>query len=297
MKNLPVNPERLSRGNTVGIIAPASHFDKNIFNHGISVLKFLGFSVSVPNEIFGRQDYFAGSDRQRAQIVNQQFSDPDVKALFCARGGYGSIRILDFLDFESIKKNPKVIVGFSDVSALLAGLYMQSHIITFHGPTVTQLAHANAQTIQAMMSVLSSNDEFEVKPTNGVTIQSGVGYGPVAGGNLTTLCHLIGTEYQPDFKGHIFLLEDRGETPYRIDRMLTQMKLAKCLDQVVGVILGSFEECGRIDKIYRIITDILGNSRIPVLAGFDIGHGHTNITIPLGMKAFLDADRQRLLYL
>jgi muramoyltetrapeptide carboxypeptidase len=161
---------------------------------------------------------------------------------------------------------------------------------------VTTLADTAENNIAAMHTVLTSNIILEVKPEKGIVIQPGVSSGIVVGGNLTTLCHLLGTPYAPNFDGNILFLEDRAEAPYRIDRMLTQMKLAGCFEGIKGLFLGSFEACGKFDEIFRIIQEIFRDVNIPILSGFEIGHGSMNITIPIGIGATLDTDRQILTF-
>ncbi len=291
---MPLMPARLMPGDTIGIVAPASSFDMEKFYSGITVLESMGFRTSVPDDLFIKNGYLAGPDAHRANLVNRFFADRRIKAIVCARGGYGSIRILSLLDFGSIRKNPKIFVGFSDISALLSVLYAKCGLVAFHGPMVTTLGDADQKTREAIFSVLSSDMKLEIRLENGVTIKHGLASGPVSGGNLTTLCHLVGTPFEPDFKGHILFLEDRGEEVYRIDRMLTQMKIAGCFDGLAGLILGSFEDCGTINEIVRIVDDIFKADPIPILAGFEAGHGRSNITIPMGLEATLDADRHLL---
>lgn len=206
------------------------------------------------------------------------------------------MRILRFLDFATIQKNPKIFVGFSDISVLLSVLHDRCDLVTFHGPVVTTLADADQETIAAMRWALTSDTPMELAPENGMVVRPGLASGPVTGGNLTTLCHLVGTPYAPSFKGKILLLEDLGEAPYRIDRMLTQMKLAGCFNGIAGLILGSFKECGHLSEIYALVGDFFEDMDIPVMAGFEIGHGRRNLMIPLGLGATLDTEKKRLLF-
>jgi muramoyltetrapeptide carboxypeptidase len=292
----PLIPPRLKRGDTIGIVAPASHFDLEKFNRGIAVLESMGFNTSVPERLFNKKGYFAGSDLERAEMVNRYFADTTIKAIMCARGGYGSIRILSLLDYETIQKNPKIFVGFSDVSALLSTLYLRCRLVTFHGPTVTTLGNSDNMTKDSLLSMITSGEKPEIAMESGITIQPGSASGPVLGGNLNTLCHLLGTRFQPDFKGCILFLEDRGEAPYRVDRMLSQMKLAGCFNRLAGFILGTFEDCGNTDDIIRIAGDIFKDDKIPILAGLEVGHGKRNLAIPTGLNATLDADLKVLTF-
>ncbi len=260
-----LKPPRLKRGDTIGIVAPASHFDLEKFNRGIAVLESMGFNTSVPEGLFNKKGYFAGSDLERAEMVNRYFADTTIKAIMCARGGYGSIRILSLLDYETIQKNPKIFVGFSDVSALLSTLYLRCRLVTFHGPTVTTLGNSDNMTKDSLLSMITSGEKPEIAMESGITIQPGSASGPVLGGNLNTLCHLLGTRFQPDFKGCILFLEDRGEAPYRVDRMLSQMKLAGCFNRLAGFILGTFEDCGNTDDIIRISLKMIRFQYLPDL--------------------------------
>jgi muramoyltetrapeptide carboxypeptidase len=289
-------PSRLLRGDTIGIVAPASPFDKDKFFRGIAVLESMGFRVSFDDDIFIKNGYLAGTDAQRAGQVNRLFSDKNIKAILCAKGGFGAMRMLSLLDFKSIQRNPKIFMGFSDISALLSAIYANCGLVTFHGPMVTTLAGATNETKESMLGTITSAQRIEIKAKKGVVIKPGSASGPVVGGNLTTLCHLIGTRFAPNFKGHILILEDKGEAVYRIDRMLNQMKLAGSFEALSGLILGSFEACGTLDEICRVFEEAFKDVDIPVLSGFDVGHGEINITIPMGLGATLDTDKQRLAF-
>jgi muramoyltetrapeptide carboxypeptidase len=291
-----IKPRCLMPGDTVGIAAPAGPFDPTKFMKGKAVLESMGFRTFFDEGIFQKHGFFAGTDVQRADQVNRLFADPAVQAVICARGGYGSMRILRFLDFKLIQNNPKIFVGFSDISVLLFILHARCSLVTFHGPVITTLANTDEQTIAAMLKVMTADKIFDLKPEKGISLKPGVCSGVVVGGNLTTLCHLVGTPYTPNFNGKILFLEDRGEAPYRIDRMLTQMKLAGCFEGLKGLFLGSFEACGKLDDIFRIVQEVFNDVNIPILSGFEIGHARVNITIPIGLRATLDADRQILTF-
>lgn len=295
-KKIPLIPARLTPGDTIGIVAPASPFDMEKFYSGINALESMGFRTFIPDDLFKKNGYLAGTDDHRANLMNGLFADRTIKGIVCARGGFGSIRILPLLDFETIRKNPKIFVGFSDISTLLSVLYTKCGLVTFHGPMVTTLGDADKKTKESIFSTFSSDMKLEITLKSGVTIKSGSASGPVSGGNLTTLCHLIGTPFEPSFKGHILLLEDRGEASYRIDRMLTQMKIAGCFEGLAGLALGTFEDCGTKNDIFSIVNNIFNGYTLPILAGFDVGHGKSNITIPIGVQATLDADRHILSY-
>ncbi len=291
----PLIPPRLRQGDTIGVVAPASHFDLKKFNRGIAVLESMGFNISIPERLFDKNKYFAGSDFKRAEMVNRYFADPTIKAIICARGGYGSIRTLSLLDYKIIQKNPKIFVGFSDISALLSTLYLKCRLVTFHGPTVTTIGNSDNRTKDSLLSIITSDEKPKIAIKGGTTIHPGSSSGPVLGGNLRTLCHLLGTPFQPDFQECILFLEDRGEGPYRIDRMLSQMKLAGCFNGLAGLILGTFEDCGR-DDIIRLAIDIFKDDKIPILAGLEVGHGKRNLVVPTGLHATIHTDKKLLTF-
>ena len=295
-RKMPLIPKGLIPGDTIGIAAPSSPFDFESFKEGKKVLESLGFNVSSPQGLFNKQGYLAGTDKHRGEIINHLFADSSIKAIFCARGGFGAMKILSFLDYKAIRKNPKIFVGFSDVTALLSALYTKCRLVTFHGPTICSISKSPEKTISAMMLALSSKDKMTLCPKKGVVLNGGVATGSIAGGNLTTLCHLLATPFQQRYEGKILLLEDRGEAEYRIDRMLTQMMLAGSFNNISGLILGSFEECGSYDKILEIFHNTFRNFNIPIIAGFEIGHGVNNLTIPIGVNATLNADLSLLTF-
>jgi muramoyltetrapeptide carboxypeptidase len=296
MKQLPIRPPRLEPGDTIGIVAPASPFDADLFDEGIKTLESMGYRTYVPDDLFERNGYLAGSDGHRIDIFHRLWADSKIRAIVCARGGYGSMRLLPFLDFSLIQKNPKIIFGLSDISALLSAIYSKTGLVTFHGPMITTLANAPLETREAMIAAISPHQPHKVEMNNGTKIRSGSASGRICGGNLNTLNHLMGTPFAPDFRGHLLFLEDRGEKPYRIDRMLTQMKHADCFQNLAGLILGNFIDCGSPQEIIRIFTDAFDDVSIPIVAGCEAGHGKQNLTIPLGLEATLDADNCRLSY-
>ncbi|VEN73587.1 conserved hypothetical protein [Candidatus Desulfarcum epimagneticum] len=296
LKKAAILPPRLARGDTLGVASPAASFDKEAFEKGARALESMGFSLMIPGGPYEKNGYLAADDAHRAQELNRLFADPDVKGIVCARGGYGSIRILSRLDYGLIRENPKVFAGFSDISALLWAIWMKTGLAVFHSPNVTTLKDASRKTADAMRSAFSSGSPLDIVAQNGVELRPGSASGPLAGGNLTTLCHLTGTPFAPDFGGHILFLEDVGEPAYKIDRALSHMKLAGCFDHVAGVVLGSFHDCGPAGDIYSICKDIFGEYGVPVLAGFESGHGRDNLALPMGVEAVLDARDKRLFF-
>lgn len=289
-------PRALKPGDTIGISAPSSPFDRASFEAGIKVLENMGFNLVIPEQIFDRNGYLAGSDRERADLLNRLFADPEVDGILCARGGYGALRILPLLNAETICRHPKVFVGFSDVTALLGFLIDRCRMAAFHGPTVTTLGEGVPSTRDGFLSVLTHPASLSLAAAPAQVIRPGHAAGRFLCGNLTLLCHLTGTPFQPNFDGAVLMIEDRGEAPYRIDRMLTQMLLADCFDGLVGVALGTFRDCGSVEEIHRIVDDRLGALNIPILAGFDVGHEAVNKTLPVGVAVELDTTSAALTF-
>lgn len=289
-------PARLAQGDTIALIAPASPFDRDKLNRGESVLRSMGFRVFEPSGLFERRGYLAGDDRHRARLLNEVFESPDFDAVMCARGGYGSIRILDLIDYDIIRRNPKVFVGFSDITALLNAFLCRCGLVTFHGPTVTGLADLEPKTEEALFSALTSEKPISIFSEKAVALKPGKARGPVAGGNLTTLCHLTGIARGPRFDGHILFLEDRGEAPYRIDRMLTHMKMAGVFDRIAGMVLGDFSDCGSRVDVLDVFKEHFEKCDFPILAGLEAGHEKCNLVVPFGIEATLNSDDKLLFY-
>jgi muramoyltetrapeptide carboxypeptidase len=294
MEERATKPPILEPGDTIGIAAPASPFDRKAFEQGVRTLQSLGFQVSIPETIFKEVGYHAGSDTERAEQLMALFGDDSIKAIFCARGGFGAMKILPLLDFDLIRKHPKVLVGFSDITTLLVAIHRACNMVVFHGPLVTSLAETQGDTVSALTNAVSSSEPLVLKPSQPVILDPGETTGIVIGGNLTTLNHLVGTPFQPRFAGCLLFLEDRGEAPYRIDRMLTQLLLGGHLDGLAGVVLGSFDGCGEPREVHDIVKRIFEDKAIPILAGFNMGHGKENITLPIGLEAVLNTQDSTL---
>ena len=292
----PLLPRRLRPGSVIGVTAPASPFAPDVLERGVGALREMGFEVRYSEDLFDACGYLAGPDDQRAAAFDRLVADPEIDAIMCARGGYGSLRILPLLDYARVAEHPKAVIGFSDITALLWALYFRCGLIGFHGPLVTTLADAAAVDRAALWNAIASEGPLRLHFQSAAVILSGRACAPVAGGNLTTLCHLLGTPYAPAFRDHIVFLEDRGEAPYRLDRMLTQMKMAGCFDGMQGLVLGSFKDCGAREDVWRVVAEVFADAEWPILAGVDAGHGGPNVTIPLGVEAVLDAEDRTLVF-
>lgn len=307
-----VKPKRLARGDTIGLIAPASNaWEDEDIRISIDIVKSLGFRVRQGRHLFLRTNYLAGPDKERAEDVNRMFADDDVDAIFCLRGGYGTARILPYLDYEAIARNPKVLLGYSDITGLLTAIHVKTGLVGFHGPMFGQ--NFTDYTLAEFKKVLvdpSSPTRIAAPPpfeagegrvdikNRRTLIAGGRARGRLIGGNLTLMCSLMGTEFEPDFRGRILFLEDVGEAPYRVDRMLTQLWLAGKLQQLAGIAFGKFTETdgssGNTFSIEEVLRSRCGDLGIPVVSGFMIGHVKDQTIVPIDIEAELDADEGAL---
>jgi muramoyltetrapeptide carboxypeptidase len=277
----------VKQGDTLGICAPSGKFDAHALEKGIDVLKSLGFNISVHQDIFKQKRYLAGDDSLRANMINRLFSDPEIKAIICARGGYGALRILKFIDWNIIRQNPRPFIGYSDITALLTAIVNETGMPVIHGPTAVSLANADKQTLDSFFLTLTGA-QTSISVPEGRVIRDGIAEGMLTGGNLATLSHLLGTRFQPVFRDAILFFEDIGEPLYKIDRMLSHMKLAGLFDNIRGVITGSFEKCDDSSNIEEIVEEIFDEYQIPILSGLSAGHGKTNLSMVFGKTVRLD---------
>jgi muramoyltetrapeptide carboxypeptidase len=287
-----ISMDFLKKGDTIGVAAPSARFDRTLFEKGCQVLEAAGFTLRVPEAIFEKKRYLAGDDLCRARVIHSLIRDPDVKGILAVRGGFGAMRILEHLDWDLIRKHPKLFMGFSDATALLNTVVTRAGFPVVHGPNLVSLARADARTLAVFFKTLA-RPVPEMAVPNGVCLVPGRAGGRLAGGNLATLAHLTGTRFEPDFTDTILFLEDVGEPAYKIDRMLSQMKLAGLFKQVRGVVTGSFERCHNPEYIPGILQEIFGQA-LPLLMGLDAGHGQPNLSLVLGWHVILDAHGKQL---
>lgn len=301
MRRPLIRPRPVPPGATIGIIAPASPSDANSLAAGVARLHAWGYRTLVDEQVLQRRGYLSGSDQDRAAAFNRVWANPEVDAVICARGGYGCMRILPEIDWELIRRNPKFFCGFSDITALHLAIARETGLITFHGPMVAAPGDAEEYNGQGLLRALRSSDplgpipwpddEAAPKP---VALRPGTAEGPLVGGNLTLLAAMLGTPWEPDLDGAILLVEDVDEEPYRVDRMLTQLRLAGKLQRVAGILFGDSPSCepapGRESlSLLEVLTDRLADLQVPILYGFPCGHTAYRATLPLGVRARLDA--------
>ncbi|MFZ5761787.1 MAG: S66 peptidase family protein [Thermodesulfobacteriota bacterium] len=289
-------PPPLAKGDTLGIFAPAGPIvDQDAFANGVKMLKELGFNLRFQRGLETRNHgYLAGHDDERAKEIMDLWRDPEVKGLVAARGGYGCLRLLDLLDFKCIASMPKRLIGFSDLTTLHAAILKQTKQISLHGPMVTTLGKSDPASVDSFVQALTNRLPEAIKPAGLEILRGENATGPLIGGNLTNLAHLVGTPWEPEWQGAVLLLEDVGEAPYRIDRLLHHLKGSGRLGQVTGLILGTFTDCGDEENIWNLALDLTKDRRIPVWANFPSGHGSRNLTLPLGAEVTLDSNKGTL---
>lgn len=282
------HPPRLRPGGLIGVISPAGPVNASDLKPDLDLLTSWGFSIRESPHLYDRHDYLAGEDEDRLSDLHAMFMDSEIAAVFCARGGYGSLRLLDRIDYDLIRDHPKILVGYSDITALLMAIHKKTGLVTFHGPMARGLSSVSDDSIQGLLGILSSDQPVSFDLMKGTPLISGKAEGPLMGGNLSLICHLVGTPFLPSLNGAILFIEDRGEPLYRIDRMLTHLALAGQLGGIAGLIGGQFIDCGQPSEIDRLLMAVASDLAIPLVTGFPVGHGPNNLTLPLGMTARLD---------
>lgn len=299
-------PVPLRKGDCVGLVSPSSAVNEPLdLQLAQEAMEALGFSVKTGAHYADRRGHLAGSDAGRAGDINAMFADPEVRGVICTRGGSGAARLLPLLDYEVIRRNPKVLLGYSDITALHSAIQARTGLVSFHGPIAAgSWNRFNVDQFERLFfkrelmqyrNVVEKGDELVQRRNRTVTINSGTASGELLGGNLTVLVALAGSSYLPDFSGKILFLEDVSEAPYRIDRMLTTLKLMGALDKIAGLIFGECTECDPGDgygslTVAQILDDHLKPLKIPVYSGAMIGHIRQQFIVPVGGMVEMDAD-------
>ena len=304
-----IKPKRLAQGDTVMLVAPANAtFNTVDLQIAKESLEALGFKVRVGAHLLDRHGYLAGDDKARADDINKAFADTSVSAVHAIRGGWGSARLLPHLDFDTIRRNPKVLIGYSDVTALLLSLHAKTGLGKFHGPI--GLGRWDEYSLEYYKRVLFNGEQVTYANKKGLsdrnaltqvdfrtqTITAGRARGRLLGGNLTVMTAILGSPYVPDWENAILFTEDVHEDFYRIDRMLTQLELAGVLGKIKGFVFGSCSECGPGDgnfgalTLEEIFADHIKPLGVPAWQGAMIGHSQPQWTLPLGVEVEIDAD-------
>lgn len=290
----------LQPGDTIGVLAPASNGGMTDYNPSIRLLESLGYKVKLAPSVTNDFGFLAGDDEERAKDINDFFKDDTIKAILCLRGGYGSARILDKLDYDMIRKHPKMLIGFSDITALHAAIGERSGIVTIHGPMMSSFKTWD-YTLFTLYNfengLTGSLPAGKIRMPEGKhlrTIQEGDASGILEGGNLAVIASLAGTPYELKGQGAILVVEDTGEDPYRVDRMMQQLYQNGLLHRVAAIAYGDFYSA-RPNEGGFTVEDVLSYygklSGKPVIAGLPIGHGPDNLFLPLGVKASIHAGK------
>lgn len=310
----PTRPRRLQPGDTIGLFSPSgATYERAPFEIAVETLQALGFKVKLGANARGRYGHFAGTDAQRAADVNALFADPAVHGLLAMTGGSGGNRILPLLDYALIRRHPKFVGGFSDLTALINAIHAQTGLVTFHSPVAVSewnafsVEHFRGTVMEAREMLLANpgdkEDNLVAKGGRISTLRGGRARGPLVGGNLAVMASMAGSRYWPSFDGAVLFLEDINEYIYRVDRMLSTLKLAGALDKLAGVVLGAFTNCGPGDGSYGTLTldevfdDYFKPLNVPVYGGALFGHIRRKFTLPVGLPVEIDADAGSLRFL
>lgn len=318
VKSPLIKPKKIKAGDTVGVIAPASPpLEPGQVQKAVKWLQSLGLSVKLGKHILKSYGTYAGTDEERLEDLHEQFADNEISAIIPLRGGNGTVRLLPKLDFDLVKKNPKPLIGYSDITGLLLPIYQKTGLVTFHGPTAGNVRHSQYTYDYFVKAVMEESPIGEIThpqqaawdesyPPPDVVLAEGKAKGKLVGGCLTLLRQLMGTEFEIDTKDCIVFLEDLQEEPHSIDRMLTQMLLAGKLKDAAGIVVGECIDCRPGDSrrnvlnynhsIEHVLKDRLSHLGIPVIYGVRFGHTKDKVTLPLGCEATLVASKDKVLF-
>lgn len=285
----------LTYNSTIGIVAPSSPSDEATINSKIEEFTSLGFQVKLGQHIFDKNNYLAGNDKDRANDINSMFIDNTVDGILCLRGGYGSSRIIKYLNKKAIKENPKFFCGYSDITLLLNYFSSKMNMLTFHGPMITSNFNDTLTKDYFLKTCCNNKSNFIYKlPTlssNLSTYNTHSFTGKIMGGNLSLICSSIGTPYEVNTDNSILLIEEVNESPYTVDRMITQLINCGKFKNVQGILLGNFTNCSSIEDnicINDILLKLLLPLNIPLVFGVPFGHDYPNITLPIGATAYFN---------
>jgi len=294
-----LRPKSLKRGHRIGVVSPSYWLEKKGLGNAVTVFQKKGYEVQLGDSVYLKDGPFAGTPQQRANDINQMFSDPNIDAIFCARGGYGANRVLPLLDYDLIQSKPKIFMGYSDITAFLTSITQKTGLVTFHGPMLSTFKNKLVPyNLDTLVNVLSGKENIrivepnELKPT---ILKSGKAIGPLWGGNMCLLVNRLGTKNQLNTDGVILFIEDVDENLYAFDRMLFHMKEAGVFENIRGLIVGELTEIK--DEIIpfgkttnEIILDVCGDLNIPIVTNFPCGHGNYQATLPISLPVELRAD-------
>ena len=296
-----IKPPRLRTGSTIGIVSPSYHIDEDVLKRTPQIFKERGFNIIEGKSIRLTDNLYSGTPEQRAHDIMDMFKNPEIDAIICARGGYGANRVLPLLDYKAIKKNPKIFMGYSDITAYLTSITQKTGLVTFHGPMlVTYKDGFIKYNYDNFIKCLSGEIPIKINPPNELQpriLKKGNAIGPMWGGNLCLLINRLGTTDSIDTNGTILFIEDIGEQHYRFDRMMVHMRNAGMFNNIKGLIIGELVDMEDTDPPFGKITDeivmnVCGNLDIPIVANFPCGHGKYQATFPISVSVKLDADTE-----
>ena len=294
----PTRPPRLREGDQVAVITPGSALSEEDFAKALDNIRSLGLDPVPMTHANTKYGFLGGTDFQRLSDLHEAFANPELKGVICARGGYGTGRIVHNIDYDLIRRNPKVLLGFSDITALLNAIYQETGLVCLHGPVAaSELTHF---TRTSLKQTLFEASRVDLRAADGYTIKGGTAKGKLVGGNLSLITSLLGTKYEINLRKKILLIEDVGESPYRVDRMLTQLLNSSSMQYARGIVFGVFNDCD-IDPedpesakeftLKQVLTERCAMLKMPVYYGMDTGHVADNATLPIGLKVEFDADK------
>jgi len=298
-----IRPVHLVQGDVIGIVAPASPVERKVLERSFQFLEQLGLRYKVGQSVYKKNGYLAGTDEERLADLHDMFKDPEVKGIFCAGGGYGSARYAEQLDLDLIHDNPKIFWGFSDITYLHTAIRQGAGLVTFHGPMLASCVAQEAfhemsgKMFGQLFSPVEVHYSEAISPLE--TLVGGGAEGEVIGGNLTQLVNSLGSEFEIKTNNRLLVLEDVGEEPYKVDRLLNQLRLAGKLREAAGIVIGDFAKSTPMKPdaslaMNEVFDHYFGNLNQPVVKGFRIGHCEPNIAIPFGVKGRLDAHNKTL---
>ncbi|HKY07006.1 MAG TPA: LD-carboxypeptidase [Candidatus Binatia bacterium] len=289
-------PPRLAAGARIGVIAPAGCVERKSLEAGMDAIRAAGFQVEPSRNLLATKGYLAGAAEERAEDLTRFFLRDDIDAIFCARGGFGSVQLLPHLSAE-IGRHPKIFVGYSDVTILLNWLRQFCGMATFHAPMVAMdFARGLSATSKIHLWTLLTGERSNWQVGLGEVIRAGKAESELMGGCLSMLVTTLGTPYEIDTRGKLLFLEDVGEKPYRVERMLTHLRMAGKLSAVAGVLFGDFTDCegDSARGIREVVSEMFHDAAYPVVLGMQAGHGAENLALPFGVRMRLDGDRAKL---
>jgi muramoyltetrapeptide carboxypeptidase len=301
----PIKPPRLRKGDVIGLISPASTPSASEkIEKAVAYLERSGYRTKIGRHAMDQVGYLAGTDEDRAADVNEMLEDRSVRAVVAIRGGYGTPRILDRVNYAALRRDPKIIIGYSDLTALLLAIFQKTGLVTFSGPmagvemwnTIDPYTEEHFWRVVTSASKIGELKNPDEEPLRGPG--KGKAAGRLLGGNLSLLISLIGTPYSPSYRGSVLFVEDVDEAPHRVDRMFSQLRHAAILDQAKALVLGRFTDCKPTDpskpflSIEQVLAEVESAAKIPVLSNFQYGHIPRKLTIPIGIRAVVDAVRR-----